>query len=145
MAPFARIDLQVNPSAILEIEHLADTFQRMGKKITRREHALLASEKQYRDIFDNALEGIFQTTAEGRFTTVNPKMASLLGYSSPEEFLTVVGGLRNQFLINPQERRRLLHLLKKQGEVVQYELQLRGKDRSYHQSPLPESGKSALV
>jgi PAS domain S-box-containing protein len=122
-------NLKINSSAILEIEDLANAFQRMRKRITQREHELLTSEKKYRDIFENALEGIFRASAEGNFTTVNPKMASLMGYASPEEFISDVGGLSNRFLLTPEDRHRLLSLLMKQGEVVRHEVQLKGKDQ----------------
>ena len=119
----------IKSSGILEIEHLAEAFQRMGEKITQRETALLASEKQYRDIFENALEGIFQITAEGYFTNVNPRMATLLGYSSPEELIAATGGLVDQLMVSTRDGHRLFALLKDQGEVVQHEVRLIGKEQ----------------
>jgi len=118
---------EIRSSYILELEQLAGAFKRMGEKISRRENALLASEKQYRDIFENALEGIFQTTAEGHFTNVNPRMAILLGYSSPEELITAIDGLGDQLLVSTKDGQRLFTLLKEQGEVVQHEVRLIGK------------------
>lgn len=119
----------IKPSGIREIEHLAGAFLRMGEKVGRREKALLASEKQYRDIFENALEGIFQTTAEGYFTNVNPRMATLLGYSSPEELIAAIGGLGDQLLVSTRDWHRLFSLLKEQGGVVQHEVRLIGKEQ----------------
>ncbi len=43
------------------------------------------AEKKYRRIFENAQEGIFQTTPDGRYLRVNPALAHLYGYESPEE------------------------------------------------------------
>ena len=51
------------------------------------------AEKNYRSIFENAVEGIFQTTVEGKFLTANPAMARMLGYESPEELRLFVSGL----------------------------------------------------
>ena len=52
---------------------------------TRKE--LKASEEKYRSIFENAVEGIFQTTPEGRFLSANPSLARMYGYESPEQLL----------------------------------------------------------
>src|SRR6202171_2371811 len=45
------------------------------------------AEEKYRSIFENAIEGIFQATPEGRLITVNPSMARILGYDSPKEVI----------------------------------------------------------
>src|SRR5215210_3600959 len=45
------------------------------------------AEEKYRSIFENAIEGIYQTTVDGRFLTANPAMARMLGYESPVELL----------------------------------------------------------
>ncbi len=118
---------KVEPSGILEIHNLSSAFQLMKEKIENREQELRASEKKYKDIFDNALEGIFQGDADGNFITVNQRMAALFCYGSPEEFIREVGGFNEKFLVNMEDKLHLLSLLKKNGEVVQYELQLREK------------------
>src|SRR6266852_3813139 len=61
------------------------------------------AEESYRSIFENAVEGIFQSTPEGRFITVNPAMARILGYDSPEEVVQHVYDISNQVLFYPEE------------------------------------------
>jgi two-component system, cell cycle sensor histidine kinase and response regulator CckA len=66
--------------------------------------ALAASERRYRELVDLAPIGIFRSTRGGRFVSVNPALASLLGYDSPDEMLQldlradvyVVGAERDQ-------------------------------------------------
>jgi PAS domain S-box-containing protein len=61
--------------------------------ITARKEAeerLRESEQRYRDVFESAAEGIFQSTPSGDFLSVNPAYARMLGYDSPEEFLANV-------------------------------------------------------
>ena len=63
-------------------------FLGVGRDITERKNAeqlLSISEYKYRNIFENATEGIFQSTAEGRYISVNPAFARIGGYDSPEE------------------------------------------------------------
>jgi len=61
-----------------------------GIDITKRkkaEEALKNSELKYRNIFENAIEGIYQSTIEGRFITANAALARMAGYDSPEELI----------------------------------------------------------
>jgi len=48
---------------------------------------LRASEQKYRLLYENSVEGIFQITPHGRFLSLNPAMARLLGYETAEEVL----------------------------------------------------------
>src|SRR6185436_997155 len=60
--------------------------------ITEREqviHAALASEAKYRELLDNVIDGVYQSTADGRLLTVNPALVKMLGYESPAEFLKI--------------------------------------------------------
>jgi len=52
--------------------------------------ALRQSENRYRGIFENAPVGIFRSTLEGKFISVNPAVARMLKYDSPEEMIRLV-------------------------------------------------------
>src|SRR5262249_54243447 len=54
-----------------------------GRK--RAEEALRQKEEEYRSIFEQALEGIYRTTPEGKSLAANPALAKILGYTSTEE------------------------------------------------------------
>ena len=45
---------------------------------------------RYQSIVQNAVEGIFQTSPDGRFLLVNPALARMYGYASPEHLLQSV-------------------------------------------------------
>ncbi len=47
---------------------------------------------KYRTLFENAIEGIFQTTPEGKCITANPALARMHGYDSAEDFVTTFSG-----------------------------------------------------
>jgi len=81
------------------------------------EAALLRSEETYRPIFENAVEGIFQTTPEGKFLTVNPSYVSMFGYSSPEEFTAGGVDVGKHVYASPDDRTRFKELIDKQGIV----------------------------
>ncbi len=102
------------------------------RDITERkwtEEALLQSEKKYRSIFDNAIEGIFQTTPDGRYLTVNPALARMYGYDSPEEMMETVTDLQEQQYVVPEDRVRLKALYRQQGFVERFETQVYTKTR----------------
>jgi two-component system cell cycle sensor histidine kinase/response regulator CckA len=75
------------------------------------EQALRESERKYRNIFVHAIEGIFQTTPEGRYSNVNPAFASMAGYGSPDEMQSEITNIGEQLYVNPEDRNRLLMLL----------------------------------
>src|SRR5712691_8077671 len=64
------------------------------------------AEENYRSIFENAVEGIFQGTPEGRFLTVNPAMARIFGYASPAEMIESVTDVASQLYVNPVDREK---------------------------------------
>jgi two-component system, sensor histidine kinase and response regulator len=51
---------------------------------------LRASEQKYRLLYENSVEGIFQITPAGRFLSLNPTMARLLGYKDTAEVLAAI-------------------------------------------------------
>jgi PAS domain S-box-containing protein len=102
-----------------------------GKDITERktaEKALCEAGKQYRSIFDGAVEGIFRTAIDGRGLTANPALAKMLGYQSPEEGVAAVTDSALQVWLDPEERSRFVKLLEDRGSVDGYECRLKRKD-----------------
>jgi PAS domain S-box-containing protein len=88
------------------------------------------SEEKYRSIFENAVEGFFQSTPEGRFISVNPAFAGMLGYASPEELISNISDIAKQYYVNPEDRLRYKQLLEKDGSVEHFEFRARCKDGS---------------
>jgi PAS domain S-box-containing protein len=101
--------------------------------ITEREQmeeALVRSEEKYRNIFENAIEGIFQTTSDGHYLQVNPALAKMYGYNSPEELMTNVLDIGRQIYVNPEDRIRLQQAVEKNGSFEGFEAQQYRKDGS---------------
>jgi PAS domain S-box-containing protein/putative nucleotidyltransferase with HDIG domain len=101
--------------------------------ITKQQNAqkeLLASEEKYRGIVENAQEGIFQSTAEGRHLTVNSAFARMLGYESPEEVMATITDITQQLYVNPDDRKKLLEFVEEKGSVNNFETEFYKKDGS---------------
>jgi PAS domain S-box-containing protein len=88
------------------------------------------AEQKYRAIFENSIEGIAQTSLEGRFLGANPAQARILGYSSPEELIASLTDIQHQVFVDPARYDELRCLLEKQGVVWNFEHQVRRKDGS---------------
>jgi PAS domain S-box-containing protein len=87
------------------------------------------AEAKYRSIFENAIEGIFQRTLEGKYMAVNQSLARMLGYSSPEEVIEAVDSIRDQLYVAPREHDELIALLQEKGGAVEaFETQMYRKD-----------------
>jgi diguanylate cyclase (GGDEF)-like protein/PAS domain S-box-containing protein len=92
------------------------------------EKALKQSEQKYRAIFEQAGEGIFQTTPDGRCLSVNPALARMFGYDSPEDAIADITDLERRIYANPADRERLSQLLAENGTVEAYEVEALRKD-----------------
>ncbi|NJK62305.1 MAG: PAS domain S-box protein [Synechococcaceae cyanobacterium SM2_3_1] len=94
------------------------------------EKYFIEAEERYRSIFMNAIEGIYQSTEDGRFISVNQAMADILGYESPEEILLYISDIRQQLYVYPLQREILIKLLNDNGEVKGFETQIYRQDGS---------------
>jgi PAS domain S-box-containing protein len=89
--------------------------------------ALKQAEAKYRAIFENAREGIVQTTPDGQIITANPAMARILGYASADELLRAAPNMQS-FYVDATKRPEMQHRLQAHGAVVDYEMQIRRKE-----------------
>jgi PAS domain S-box-containing protein len=92
------------------------------------EEAIRRSEHKYRSIFKNAVEGIFQTTPEGQYISVNHALARMIGYDSPEEMIEAVANIGDQGYVNPEERTLFKKTIETQNTVQGFEIQHYRKD-----------------
>ncbi len=88
------------------------------------------AEAEYRGIFENATEGIYRTSQDGRFLSANPAMARLFGYSSPEELMESINDVGNQHYVNPERRHQFLDLIRQRRPVSDFEVKFFRKDGS---------------
>ncbi|MBF0508479.1 MAG: response regulator [Deltaproteobacteria bacterium] len=118
--------LKIKP--LSENDVLGHAFSSMSRQLQENIDALAESEKKYRDIFENAIEGLFQSTPEGRYLNANSSMARLLGYDSPTDLTSSVEDIATQCYVDPTDHERLLETLYRHGRVINFENQLRRKN-----------------
>ncbi|MEW6496134.1 MAG: EAL domain-containing protein [Cyanobacteriota bacterium] len=96
----------------------------------RAEQALQQAEAKFRSIFENASEGIFQTTVDGHYISANPALARLYGYSSPDELMERLTDIEHQLYVEPKRRAEFIRLLQENDAVSEFESQVYRKDGS---------------
>jgi PAS domain S-box-containing protein len=94
--------------------------------ITERKQA----EEKYQDIFEHSQEGIFQSTPAGRFIKVNPAMARIYGYDSPQEMIDSITSIAAQLYIEPEDRNEFIRNLQSNDYVEKFEMRNFRKDKS---------------
>jgi PAS domain S-box-containing protein len=112
----------------IEVLNLLSSQIAISFENTRLFAELMRAEEKYRSIFENAIEGIFQTVPEGKFINANPAMAQILGYGSPDELCSEITDIENQLYKEPQERKKFLDKMIKYGKVADLEVSFIRKD-----------------
>ena len=94
------------------------------------EQALRVAEEKYRTIFEHAMEGIFQTTLDGRFLSANPSLAQIHGYDSVAELISGALDIGVDVYVDPDKRKQFRILMEDHGFVSNFKAQIRRPDRS---------------
>lgn len=87
------------------------------------------SEQKFRSIFDNSLEGRFQSSIDGKFLTVNTSMAKILGYETTEELMQI--NIKVDLYRFYKDRDNLILLLRERGFVENFPITLKKKNGKY--------------
>lgn len=104
-----------------------------GQDISERkqaEDALRESEDRYRQIFEHATEGIFQSTMEGTLRNINPAFARMYGYDSTEQMKEVVTDIAAQVYYDPADREEIKRLLVQEGIILGMDVRFKRRDGS---------------
>ena len=88
------------------------------------------SEEMYRSIFENAIEGIFQTTPAGQYLNVNPALACMYGYDSVQDLVAGLTKIDNQLYVDPNRRHEFVQAMTEHGTVRGFESEIHRKDGS---------------
>jgi len=100
-------------------------------KRKRIEEDLKQTEKKYRGIFENSVDGLFQTNGRDQLISANPAMAHIFGYDSVSEFISAVNSRKQKIYEDSKCYRKLKRLLNRQESVHNFEfraVQRRGRE-----------------
>jgi len=102
-----------------------------GRNMSKRrewEARLKESEEKYRQIFENAIEGIFLTSLDGRIMSANPSLARMYGYDSPEQMKEEISDVATQLYADPEDRERFKKLILDTNKVEAFETLFKRRD-----------------
>ena len=100
----------------------------IGRK--RAEMAAVRAEEKYRGIFEHIVEGVFQTTAEGRYVSANPALARIYGYDTSEQLMRRLTDIAHQLYVEPERRQEFVRLMEEHDVVTDFESKVYRRDGS---------------
>ncbi|MGD9947280.1 MAG: EAL domain-containing protein [Desulfobulbus sp.] len=103
-------------------DHLASAVVPSPQRLEHEEH------QRYRSLFNNALEGIFFTTPDGRYLDVNPTLARIYGFSTPKELISHFQDIKHQLYVKPERRDEFITTLERDNKVIGFESQVRKRN-----------------
>jgi PAS domain S-box-containing protein len=92
----------------------------------RAEHGLRRSEERFRNLFEGVLEGVYQSTPDGRIVAANPMLLRMLGLRNEAELNDV--NIAHDLYVDPHIRQRLLEQLERDHGFQNIEYELRRRD-----------------
>lgn len=110
-----------------KLSQLSETLE---QQVMDRTAELQQMKEKYYGIFENAIEGIFQSTPGGRFLTANPALAHKFGFQTSHELTETVTDIARQLYVDPGRRQDFIRLMEARGYVWGFESRVHRKDGS---------------
>lgn len=104
--------------------------QQLQERASSCDIALRQTGEMYRSMFENATDGIFQTTLDGQYLNCNAALARIYGYDSPDELKSGVSDIKRQLYVEDDTRPRFIRLMQQHDCVSGFEARIYRKDGS---------------
>jgi diguanylate cyclase (GGDEF)-like protein/PAS domain S-box-containing protein len=125
--PFNEAELFARVKTHLELNRSRRELKRINEQLSIEIAERKQAEKRYRDMYRNALQGMFQSTLSGKVIRANPAYARILGYRSPQE-IVAIENVSKALYYYPEDRQKMIELLIERGMLTNYEMKMRRKD-----------------
>ncbi len=112
-----------NDFVLLASIKMAFKLHQAHRKLEEKDRAVHESEQRYLDVFNNVVEGVFRTSAKGRFIYINPSGARMFGYESISEMIEEVTDISSQLYAHPRDREHILGILSRQQRIENLEVE----------------------
>jgi PAS domain S-box-containing protein len=109
------------------VERTAELSREIAER-KRAEEAARQAEINFRSIVENSVEGIFQTSVDGRYLSANRALAEIYAYDSPQQLMQDVANIAGQVYVDPQRREAFAREIQEHGEVANFESQIYRRD-----------------
>ncbi len=114
----------------VELEKAFKELTAAMRKVSISKKIIQESERKYRNIFKNLIEGIFQMTIEGCFLSVNKSMAKYFGFESPAKMISSITNIAQQCYVHPEKRTEFDKIINEKKQISGMEWQFKRKDGS---------------
>lgn len=128
--PIQLEELALRITARRQLQDLQNQLAEQNKALQLEVHERASMEERHRNIFDNAVIGMFQSTAGGRYLRVNAALASLYRYASPQALIKEVSAIDRQIYIDADRRNEFTAYMGHFQTVTAFEAQVRCRDGS---------------
>lgn len=117
-------DANGNPTRLVGVTMDITERKQAELALADSERRLRTAEEKYRSIFENAVTGIFQTTADGQYLSANPALAKIYGYDSVDALMTALQDIEHQLYVDPTRRQDFVDQMTAHGVVADFESQV---------------------
>lgn len=107
---------------------LADRINRDKREKLLAKQEAIKNLERFKSLYENAIEGIFQCTLDGKFLSANPSMAHFMGYATPEDFMYAVSLENQPEFLNAEHYHEFRRSVLLKGQVLNYEAQGQRRD-----------------
>lgn len=126
--PFQAEEVLMRVSNQLTLARQRQTLMLQNTQLQREIIQRQQAEAKYRSIFENATEGIFQTSPEGQYLSVNPALAKIYGYDSPQELIESIQDVGAQLYVVPGRRDEIRAYLQEHDRIMAFDSEMYRKD-----------------
>lgn len=109
---------------------LADRINTDKRERLQAKEEAINNLEMFKSLYDNAIEGIFQCTLDGRFISANQSMVRFMGYNSSTSFLQNITDTGPQIFLDLTQYHEFRKAVLDRGQVLNYEAQGVRKDGS---------------
>jgi|GEM_PF-3114638 len=95
---------------------------------SRAEEQVKQSEEMYRGIFENAVEGMFQTSSSHELIAANESLAKIYGYNTAEDLVEDLRGWEKNFFVSQDDYREFVRRIQEGDYPRGYEVEQYRKD-----------------
>ncbi len=98
------------------------------KELAAARARLAESEERFVTLFENAIEGVYESTQAGGFCAANPALARIFGFASVPDFLAWAQPNLEALYVRPERRSEFFAMLSTRDSLLDFESEVRCRD-----------------
>ena len=117
-------------AALIEAHSLRDQLASSELAHVEIENGLRETELKYRSIFENAVDGFFQTSPQGTYIAVNTALAKIYGYDTPADLIAAMSDISRQLYVEPDRRQEFIRSMQEHQTITNFQSRIYRRDGS---------------